>query len=229
MSPEPSFVLVHSLALGPSSWQPVAERLRAAGHTVAVPSLLAVASGEPPFWPRAVEAVRRALEAAGPLVLVGHSNSGLLLPVLSADLGRPIEAAVFVDAALPAPADATPTATPERLAALRDLAVDGVLPRWTDWWPDDQVADLFPDSTTRERVVAEQPTLPLSYYEQRIPVPAGWADGLCCSYLQFSAAYADAAAEARGRGWQVARLPGRHLHQLFDPAAVARRIAELAD
>ena len=223
-----SFVLVHSLALGPSSWEPAAEELRAAGHAVVVPSLLAVTSGDPPFWPRVVEVVRAAVESSGPLVLVGHSNSGLLLPVLGTGLGRPVAAAVFVDAALPARTDATPTATPERLAALRDLAVDGVLPRWTDWWPAEQVAELFPDTSTQDRVIAEQPNLPLSYYEQRIPVPAGWADGLRCSYLQFSDAYADAAVEARERGWQVAYLPGRHLHQLVDPAAVARRIAELA-
>src|SRR5690348_14420120 len=103
---EPSFVLVHSLALGPSSWEPVAGELRAAGHAVVVPSLRAGTSGEPPFWPRVVEAVREAVEASGPLVLVGHSNSGLFLPALSAGLGRPAEAAVFVDATLPARAPA---------------------------------------------------------------------------------------------------------------------------
>ena len=38
----PLFVLIHSPSVGPSSWLPVAQRVRAAGCEVAVPSLLGI-------------------------------------------------------------------------------------------------------------------------------------------------------------------------------------------
>ncbi|MDG4827372.1 hypothetical protein O7635_36475 [Asanoa sp. WMMD1127] len=33
---------------------------------------------------------------------------------------------------------------------------------------------LFPDAATREQIGAQQRRPPLSYYEQRVPVPPGW-------------------------------------------------------
>ncbi|MFC4586229.1 alpha/beta fold hydrolase [Sphaerisporangium corydalis] len=227
---QPTFVLVHSPSVGPSTWHPVAGRLTAAGHQARVPSLLNVGDGDPPFWPRAVEAVRRDLEqvpAGGPVTLVAHSNAGLFLPAIRAGLDHPVTGSIFVDAALPARTGPTPVASPEFLEFLRPMAVDGVLPRWTDWWGDEDIEPLFPDAATRRTVVDEQPTLPQTYYEQEIPVPDGWDDHPC-SYLLFGAAYDDVAAEARERGWRVAHLPGEHLHQLVDPAGTARHLVEFA-
>lgn len=223
----PAFVLVHSLLLGPSTWRPVAARLAAERYQVLVPSLLDVA----PLWPAVVDAIHddaRLVPPGTPVVLVAHSNAGLLLPVIRSGLDRPVTASIFVDAALPAISGSTPATSPENLAGfLRPMAVNGTLPRWTDWWDTESVASLFPDSHTRETVIDEQPTLPLSYYEQRIPVPDGWDDHPC-SYLRFSPAYEDRAAQARERGWRVTHLPGRHLHQLVDPAGTARHLIELA-
>lgn len=227
----PVFVLVHSPSVGPSTWDPVARELAAAGREVRVPSLLNVCSGDPPFWPRVAGAVRDDLDAhapAGtPVALVAHSNAGLFLPVIRAGLGRPVTASVFVDAGLPARSGSTPVAPPDFLEFLRPRAVDGVLPRWTDWWDEADVAPMFPDPATRRTIVEEQPTLPLSYYEQRIPVPEGWDDHPC-SYLLFGPAYEDAAAEARARGWRVAHLPGEHLHQVVDPVRTARHLIEFS-
>ncbi|MFI7011861.1 alpha/beta hydrolase [Streptomyces sp. NPDC050145] len=216
--------------MGPSTWRPVAERLAAAGHPVRLPSLLHVADGAPPFWPAVVEAVRedlRRLPAGSPVVLVGHSNAGLFLPAIRAGLDHPVAGSVFVDAALPARSGPTPVAPPELLRFLRPLAVEGRLPRWTDWWDEADVAPMLPDPVTRRTVVEEQPRLPLSYYEQEIPVPAGWDDHPC-AYLLFGPPYSEQEAEARARGWRTARLTGEHLHQLVDPDATARIIIELA-
>ncbi|QNS07784.1 alpha/beta hydrolase [Streptomyces xanthii] len=226
----PAFVLVHSPSVGPSTWRPVARRLAAAGRQVRLPSLLHVADGAPPFWPAVVEAVRedlRRLPAGSPVVLVAHSNAGLFLPAIRAGLDHPVTGSVFVDAALPARAGSMPVAPPELLDFLRPLAVDGRLPRWTDWWDESDVAPMFSDPVTRRTVVEEQPRLPLAYYEQEVPVPAGWDDHPC-AYLLFGAPYGDQEAEARARGWRTARLPGEHLHQLVDPDATARIITELA-
>ena len=59
---QPIFVLVHSPSVGPSTWRPVAEHLRAAGYQVRVPSLLHTGDGSPPFWPQIVNAVHGDLE-----------------------------------------------------------------------------------------------------------------------------------------------------------------------
>ncbi|GGS70148.1 hypothetical protein GCM10010156_31170 [Planobispora rosea] len=94
-------------------------------------------------------------------------------------------------------------------------------------WDEADVAPMLPDPEVRRMVVQEQPALPLSYYEQHVPVPDGWDDHPC-SYLLFSPPYDDLAAEARDRGWRVAHLPGTHLHQVVEPAGTARRLVELA-
>jgi hypothetical protein len=66
---------------------------------------------------------------------------------------------------------------------------------------------MFSDPQLWKTVMAEQPTLPLSYYEQSIPVPGGWDDHPC-AYLLFQPSYDDQATEARARGRRVAHLPG---------------------
>ncbi|MDG6108669.1 alpha/beta hydrolase [Dactylosporangium aurantiacum] len=221
-----AFVLVHSPLVGPLTWAPVAAALTASGSAVAVPSLLGVTGGDPPFWPsvarRVTDAVTR-LPGGAPLVVVAHSNAGYFVPVivagLAASAGHAVAGCVFVDAALPARTGPTRVVAPALLDRLRPRAVDGRLPPWIDWWDEDP-SPLFPDEPTRRAVCAELPRLPLTYYDQRVPVPSGW-DTAPCAYLRFSDHYTPAARDARERGWAVTHLPGLHLHQLVDPAAVA--------
>ena len=198
---------------------------------VTVPSLLDIGDGGTPFWPRVVDAVRRALVTGGrdpKVVLVAHSNAGLFVPVITADLKGQVTGCIFVDAALPPPSGAAPVVPPELLALLRAKASGGLLPRWTDWWDEEEVATLFPDRQTRQVVTEEQPRLPLAYYEALVPVPAGW-DARPCAYLLFGPPYDQAAAEAAGRDWIVEQLSGGHLHQLVDPDGVARVLLQIAD
>lgn len=220
---EPVLVLVHSPSLGPASWEPLTAELRSRGRHVAVPSLLGVAAGSPPFWPRAVDPVAGTVDGLPPdahIVLVVHSNAGLFVPVLVEGVTRPVDAVVFLDAALPT-AGGSRVAPPEFLAFLREKAdADGVLPPWTRWWDPADVAPLFPDDATRAAVQAEEPRLPLAYYEQTVPTPETW-ERVPAAYVAFGDGYADEIAQARGRGWPVAQLPGLHLHHLVDPAAVA--------
>jgi hypothetical protein len=227
-----AYVLVHSLLLGPLTWAPVAADLSASGTATAVPSLIDVTDADdPPFWPRVTDAVNDAVDrlpADQPIVVVAHSNAGLLVPVIVEAARRPVAGCLFVDARLPDRTGPSPAATPERLAHLRaQVANDGRLPPWTTWWDEEDVARLFPDRETRAAVSAEQPRLPLSYYEQQIPVPEGW-DAQPCGYLLFGPPYEPVANEAAARGWAVERVPGLHLHQLVDPAGVTDRIAGMA-
>jgi hypothetical protein len=226
----PLFVLIHSPSVGPATWTPVAGELARRGHEALVPSLLTVGTGEPPAWPRVVAAVTGALAAVPPdrpVVLVPHSNAGIFLPVVRRAVRQPVAATVFVDAAIPARAGATPVAQGEFLDFVRGLVrPDGLLPRWTDWWDEADVAPMFPDGSTRRLVCDEQPRLPLSYYEQAVPVPDGWDDHPC-AYVIFWAAYESTAEEAQARGWPVRRIPGQHLHQIVDPPAVTDAIISL--
>lgn len=224
------FVLVHSPSVGPLTWTPVADRLRARGYDAIVPSLLGVADADPPFWPHVlgeVNAATGALDVDCPVVLVAHSNAGLFVPLLVTHAVRPVQGCVFVDAALPALADSTPVVPAELLDVLRGMERDGRLPPWTDWWDEADVAPLFPDPQTRAAVSAEQPRLPLAYYDRAVPVPAGW-DAVPCGYLVFGPPYDELAAEAGQRGWPVEEIAGQHLHTIVDPDGVAERLIDMS-
>ncbi len=227
----PVFVLVHSPSVGPRTWQPVAEVLRGVGWDAIVPSLRHIAEGAPPFWPHVADAVAQAvvgLDEGRPVILALHSNAGIFAPVITTGLGRAVAGCMFVDASLPARSGETPVAPPELLPFLRSKSSDGVLPPWTYWWDESDVAPMFPDEATRQAVTAEQPRLPLAYYEERVPVPPG-SDDRPCAYVLFGPPYDETAAAARARGWPVEHLPGKHLHMIVDPVGVARLLTTLAN
>ena len=201
-----TFVLLYSPLVGPTTWRPVAERLRAAGHEAAV-------------------ADPRTVEADGPVVLVPHSNAGLYAPGLSDRLE--VTATIYVDAALAGDGPDIALAPPAFVDHLRTLTdPDGVLPPWSQWWPQESLVGLFPDDATRATVEREQPRLPLAYFTRRIPVPAGWTT-TPSAYLAFGDTYADELARARGYGWPVEVMAGRHLHQLHDPDGVTSAVLDL--
>ena len=223
-------VLVHSPVVGPSTWVPVARLLHLRGVDAVVPNLRHVGAGGPPYWPSVAATVTDAmgqLDEPGAVVLVAHSNAGVFLPVVAESSPRPVAGAVFVDAGLPAEHQETPVAPPEFLAFLRGLAdPEGLLPRWSDWWPPEDIEPLLPDPAVRAGILADQPRLPLDYYQQTVPVPASWSS-VRCAYLQFSAAYDGEAERARRAGWAVERLRGEHLHQVVDPDAVTDALLQL--
>ncbi|HET9760283.1 MAG TPA: hypothetical protein VFP51_11080, partial [Nocardioidaceae bacterium] len=151
--------LLPSPLLGPAAWSRVAVLLRERGLRVTQVGL--------PERITSVEDVLTgfvaALPASEPVVLVPHSNAGLYVAALAA--AAPVRGVVFVDAGLPSPAPSVPTAPAwlrERLAGL--AGPDGTLPPWTEWWPEADVAGLFPDPATRREVEREEPRLPLAYF-----------------------------------------------------------------
>lgn len=224
---EHTIALLPSPLLGAASWRPVAAELSRRGHalvTVAWP-----AGRAPETHEDVLRDLLDALPADGPLVVVPHSNAGLFVPALTA--ARAVAGCVFVDARLPAATGAPSAAWPghhEWLVSLADA--DGLLPPWTQWWTsageDSAVEGLFPSDAVRSEVEREQRRLPLSYFDQAPPVPPDW-DRLPAAYLAFGDTYAEERADAAGRGWPVATLPGEHLHMLFDPPGVADAIEAL--
>jgi hypothetical protein len=224
------FVLVHAPVLGPTSWQPTAAALTGAGHQVTVPSLLGFADGGPPYVPRLItsfaEQAAPAVSGAARVVLVVHSGAGPLAAMLASVLAVPKVTVVFADAGLPATSGPTPVVDAQFLPRLQDLARDGIVPPWPQWWPDADAADLFPGpDNARAAAASEARPLPLAFFTEAVPPamrPLGPA-----AYLLLSEGYQGEADLARGRGWPVAELPGSHLHMLADPAGVARAIAAL--
>ncbi|MBL8929277.1 MAG: hypothetical protein JNL54_04050 [Kineosporiaceae bacterium] len=227
------FVLIHSPSVGPATWRPVAAELRRGGHQVLLPDLRPVAAGPAPYRARVLDAVLGALAAAGvvegdapELVMVPHSNAGHFVPLIASSLPGRVRGQVFVDAALPPPDGETALAEEDFLPFLEQRARGGILPPWTQWWHEHDVAPLFAGVGNRAEVEAEQPRLPLDYYTERVPVPSEWVD-VPGAYLWFGPPYDVEAAEAARRGWPVRRVPGLHLHLLVDPVAVAAEIAGL--
>lgn len=74
--------------------------------------------------------------------------------------------------------------------------------------------------------MTELPKLPLSYFEERVSVPAGW-DDTPCGYVLLSDLYRPEAAEAVSRGWPVTELSGGHLDIVVRPAEVADALVDL--
>jgi pimeloyl-ACP methyl ester carboxylesterase len=194
-----------------------------------VPSLLGVADAAAPQWRLVPDAVRTATaRKPNPVVLIGHSGGGLLLPTIADTVKVEVAGLVFVDSFLPPPGGSLPLAPPGLMDQLRALATDGVLPRWSSWFGEDAMRELVPDERLRAELEAEMPCLPLAYFEASVPLPDGW-DAWPCAYLLFTAEpYGQSAAEARRHGWPVAEVPGvQHLAMASEPIAVTDALLDL--
>jgi hypothetical protein len=165
------------------------------------------------------------LPANQDLILIPHSNAGLYAPALSTE--RRVAGYVFVDAGLPTASGRVPLAPAPFFDLLKQKAdSSGLLPPWTNWWDEEDIAALFPDAETRERVEREQRQLPLAYFSESLPVPTGW-DERPGAFLAFGDTYAADRREATRRAWPSKTLVGGHLHMLVEPDQVARDLIAL--
>jgi hypothetical protein len=219
-------VLGHSPYLGPSSWEPTADHLKDLGYAVEVPDLRGSLPHEP-YAASLVAAMKAAIEHTPrvPTVVVGHSRCGPFLPAAADGCGA-IRALLYVDAALPYPgrswADQAP---PEQVDLRRRTAVNGRLPRWSDWWDDQSVMDgLVPNPELRARLIDEMPHVPSSFLDERLP-DVDWHGR--AGYLQLSAAYASYADAAQNAGWPVEKRALDHFAIATAPGDVASAIASL--
>jgi len=224
------FVLVHAPVLGPASWALVAGELSGSGHNVAVPSLSGCTDGGRPYAPQLVRQACAQVQAsaADRVVLVVHSGAGVFAPYLAEAIAARETAVIFADAPIPPQSGRGKVIDGGFLPFLQDIATEGLVPPWPQWWPADEMSPLFPDEATRRVVASEARPLPLAFFEEDLPpVPGSWRS---ChpGYLRFSEPYRDQADEAAQRGWPVRELPGQHLHMLVDPAGVATAITALA-
>jgi pimeloyl-ACP methyl ester carboxylesterase len=222
--------LIHSPLAGPLTWSLVAVRLRESGIEARTPGLRDSAESDAPYWRQHAESVAEALQAIPPdrpLILVGHSGAGSLLPAIRQAAGHPVAGYIFVDAGLPhdgrSRLDEMEAESPEYAAELREhLVSGGRFPEWSD----DDLRDILADERLRRQLVAELRPRALDYFTEPVPVISGWPDAPC-SYIQLSPAYARPAAEARHASWPVRTFDAGHFHMLVDPDAVAAALQEL--
>lgn len=159
-------------------------------------------------------------------VLVGHSGAGPLLAAVGDAVNR-ANGYLFVDAGLPSPGASRLLSAPAELAAqLRQMARDGWLPPWSQWWSSQELAGLLPNADVRARFGASCPPLPLAMFEEVHPPAPSWPESPC-GYLRLSEAYQATADGARTLGWPVIELAGHHLSVLTDPDLVVNPLLDL--
>lgn len=220
-------VLVHSPFLGPASLRPLADALTARGVAAVVPQIVPNVLN-PPVHQQLIGTFADATadeEIEGPLVLVGHSGIGALLPALADEMDTAVTCLVHLDAVLPSPGLSwRDTAPPELYSRLRAMARDGVLPPWPRWWDETDLATLVPDAELRERILGEASEVPLGFLKEARPsVP--WTGPV--GYLALSAAYHAERDIAAGLGWPVRTVDGTHLSAATEPDLVATALLDL--
>jgi pimeloyl-ACP methyl ester carboxylesterase len=223
------FVLIHSPLVGPYTWALVAEALQQRGYDAIVPTLTSPPEQSSPYWARHTYEVAQALSLNPPdqpLILVGHSGGGMLLPALRQGLSYPVAGYLFVDAGIPVDGKSRLDLFEDEGMAeqFRQAAVEGLLPTWTE-------ADLresIPKEAIRQRFTTEMQPMPLAVYEEPIPVPPDWPDAPC-GYLRFgdNPAYDEPAERAQQAGWPFMMLAGRHFLMLVEPEQVTATMLTL--
>lgn len=223
----PTVVLVHSPFLGPASLLPLAAQLDAAGATAHVPDLRSAVTDEPVHQRLITEFVSalRTAAAPSPLVLVGHSGAGPLLPAFADATDHPVGALTYLDAELPTPGHSWEESAPSELVQqLRSRARDSRLPPWHRWFDPALLAGLVPNSALRQALIDEEPEVSAAFLTETRP-EMDWAGQ--AGYIQLSPPYAPAAAQAADRGWPVCRLEAHHLAPLTQPSMLADALLDM--
>jgi Alpha/beta hydrolase family len=221
-------VLIHSPLLGPASWSLVAQELARRGHEAIVPSLLGIGSAPEPQWHYALSAVRAmTVGISSPIVLVGHSAAGPLLPAIAHAVAPELAGIIFVDCDLPPTEGTAPLAPGPLTEQLRALADDSLLPR-SSWFRQQVAEGLIPPQSPAAALVEEIPALPLSYLTSCVPMPQAWTTCPCAYVLLSPGAHAESAIRAHARDWPVTALRrAHHLSIITDPLKLADTILDL--
>ena len=210
-------LLVHSPLVGPATWERVAATARARGLEAVVPDLRGSAvEGD---WQEMIHTAASAATGSDGTIVAGHSGAGAILPAIAGLLEPTLSGLVFVDAVLP-PEEGAWEPTPKVRRLLDSKSKDGTtLTNWFDWWPEEDLHALVPDSRLIAQLRDESPRVARKLYEQQVGVPLDWSR-YPTSYLQLSSAYSAEAVDARRRGWVVSVRDSHHLGIVTDPEPV---------
>jgi pimeloyl-ACP methyl ester carboxylesterase len=142
-----TFVLVHGGGHGGWCWQPVARRLRAAGHEVHAPTLTGLGERRHLLTAETglethIEDVAQQLfhEDLREVVLVGHSYGGMVITGAADRCPERIARLVYLDAAIPANGERLVDSSPGLAAFDDSRVVDGVR---LGLWPEAVIGPLY--------------------------------------------------------------------------------------
>ena len=164
--------------------------------------------------------------------MVGHSSASALVVDLATRL--PARAVIIVDGDVPPPSGAAFPVRPALLDFIKGLAEpDGMLPIWSKWFENDRaraalvgIDALARDAAAFAQFEAGLPRMHVSWFDEAIEL-ADWSH-IPAGYIQTSAIYDHATAEAQRRGWPVANLHGTHLHPSLQPAETADAVLAMS-
>lgn len=220
-------ILLHSPLIGPSAWLAVAAEAHERGYDIQLPAIPDLSLVPQPYYPVIGKGVARQINGKGAATLVVHSSAGGLAPSIVAAADGMIDHVIYADAILPHPGRSWLDTTGDQFAAaLRATAVDGLVPRWEEWFPPDSVAGMIDDPTARAVFRDEQRPTPLAYLEEVAP-DLDLPDDVAWSYLRFSRAYENEAAHARSLGRPTLREDLSHLAMFTHPEEVMTAISNL--
>jgi len=232
MNKSNTYVLIHSPLVGGLTWALVANKMRERGLQVVVPLLKDSPDSNEPYWKQHTESAVQALAGIPkeqPVILVGHSGAGPLLPAIRESLPNPIHAYIFVDAGIASDgASRLDLMKSEDLEWAKDLQEELEHGEHFPNWISDDLRTIIPDVKLRDQLVAEIRPRRLDFFSEPIPVFNGWPDAPCI-YIKFSDAYQKYAAYAMNSGWQTHVLNAGHFHMLVDVPAVTDMIVDVVN
>lgn len=169
-----NFVLVHGAWHGSWCWVRVADRLRAAGHRVATPTLTGLGE-RAHLLSRDIDLdthitdVIAAIEAEElhDVVLCGHSYGGSVITGVADRIPERLRALVYLDAFVPddgqAMKDMVPPEAGARMAALVDEKGEG-------WWVPPRSAESFQVATAEDRDWVDRRCVPHPFATMTQPI-----------------------------------------------------------
>jgi pimeloyl-ACP methyl ester carboxylesterase len=225
------FVLVAGPLVRASSWEPTAECLRAAGCHVQVPDVLAH-HPSPPSWSAWTSRLIEQMNHDHEPIVVGHSSASALVAELATRL--PTRGIIIVDGDVPPLRGAAQPVRPALHEFIKGLAEpDGMLPIWLKWFADDKqraslvgIDVLARDAAAFARFEDGLPRMHIGWFDEVVNL-ADWSH-IPAGFIQASAIYDHATAEAQRRGWPAANLHGTHLHPTLQPEETASAILAMS-
>jgi len=235
-----NFVLVHGMTCGSWCWNPVAQRLRAAGHTVFSPTLSGLAERSHLLGPHInldthIQDVVGLMqwEDLADFVLCGHSYGGMVITGAADRAPERIKALVYLDAFLPENGQCSlDIAKPGRAEQIRKLASE----KGDGWRLPPLPATAYgpiADKGLIAYIEGKCTPMPLAALEQPIRLHGAWRSVARKLYILAEgyegSAFQDTARRLRAeKGWTVTGLPGSHFLGLLFPEETARLLIEAA-
>ncbi|WP_118132610.1 alpha/beta fold hydrolase [Oceanicella sp. SM1341] len=233
-----TYVLVHGAWHTGALFEPVAEAMRAEGHTVFCPTL----AGNAPEDSRrtgleeAIASVVRFLEAQdlSDVVLMGHSYGGMIITGVADRAAARLRRLVYWNAFVPLPGESLNDMVPPHYVALFDTLAAAspdnsvVLPYeiWREAFINDADADLARDAyemLNPHPYATFTDAISLSAPPAALPVPKSYINCTEDTALPQSLGWHPRLSERLGL-FRLVQVPGSHELCFTDPAALARAV-----